>query len=214
MKRKLLLSALVLFVCIVTAGVLIALGKSGGPMPERLSDEQIAALREQYPLGRNTPPLVSMSTRQDISRLAMEVQMADTILRAKVLGDAKGFSLSLEEYGTVIPASYSGYSLEAISDSAGLYPKGTVVDVYMNSMFINDIPKLKKGMEVIVMPGQFSLWGGRNSVNLSFLYYVTKDGYVLAAYDMPLTTERDGMRVEALIEDLVTVGKTAPPIPN
>jgi hypothetical protein len=213
MKRKLLLSALVLFVCIVAAGVLIALGKSGGPMPERLSDEQIAALREQYPLGRDTSALAGR-VPIDLYLLATAVRDADTILRAKVLGDAKGFSSSNEDYGRVITNTYSGYSLEAINDSAGLYPKGTIVDVYVNSMFINDIPKLKKGMEIIIMPRKFSLWGGRNSVNLSFLYYVTKDGYVLAAYDTPPTTERDGMRAEALIEDLVTVGKTAPPLPN
>ena len=157
---------------------------------DRLSSEEIEALREDYPLC-SYPELV------EIMYVPIEenIERADTFVYGEIIGEAEPDDSSIWERFR--------YTVAVIDDSEGLFEKGETVIFSENVMLRSMIPEFSNGMQFIAAyrvgeeeknNGHFMLWS---------MFYVTEDGYVIASFDETLMGSElilSGMRVEDTLQ--------------
>ena len=199
MKKKILLissSAILLAAAIITFTLLTGGDKLSEPIPNPLTQEQIALLREDYPAHFGSASLVSIR----IPTLDEAVFRTQTMAHVKIIERIDDFDVLIKEEDYSGTATYFGYTLEIISDSEGKYKSGTEVNVRANVLLEGLFPNLDKGMEIIT-PISYDAETNVYSFSSFAMYYVTPDGYALAAYDMESAKAKDGTHIKALIED-------------
>ena len=199
MKKRIILissSAILLAAAIITFTLLTGGDAPSEVIPEPLTQEQIALLREDYPAHFGTPFTGSIR----FPSVEEQVYRADTMLHVKVIEQIKDFDVHIEEEDYSGTHTFFGYIFEVIDDGEGLYKPGTEVSVRANVITKPTFPKLEKGMEIITPvaldPEIDALFFSPFS-----MYYVTPDGYTLAVYDLKSPKAKDGMHIKALMED-------------
>ncbi len=76
-------------------------------------------------------------------------------------------------------------------------------NVFLQPIF----PELKEDMEIIV-PIARSTRDNHYDFASHGIYYVTPDGYALAAFDMESSKAKDGMHIKALMEDFQQIKRS------
>ncbi len=207
-KRKLfiIIPALVLILSVCLIFILNRNDKE-----DRLSEDQIAALREQYPICWSHPLI-------DVRKLTLtEVKNAsDTFVYGEVVGDISAYTVisstgnaALDEKrkqnGIVDEFEFYEYTIEVISDTEGKREAGAKITIAANSDFKDYNPKLSDGMKVVVPVTPDKKVPGRNYYLVDGMYYVTEDGYAIAAFreDTANTKSRtSGLKVDELLKRL------------
>lgn len=191
MKRKRLIGIL--------TGVL-ALGMVIGAlvlrfMPEdRLTAQEIAALREVYPLC-GKPDLIEM---RDVP-LEEYIERADTFVYGEIVGEGRYFT---KAFG-IRDVEFYEYTLTVLDDSEGIYENGTQITFVANALLEDSNPKLRDGMRMVVPVTAEEGVPGRTSFGTQGVFYVTEDGYAITAFDEAQTGTKldlNGVRVEKLLD--------------
>lgn len=187
-KRVLIVTVVLLAGLLLGAGVFLGSQRWG---EDRLTAEQIAELREKYPVCAGCPPTVNM---RDPS-LEEAKGTSQTFVYGKVVGDVQYF----------VSHSYAfyGYTLSVLDDSEGLYQPGDTVTVIANAMMEEYDPKLIDGTEAVV-PVSPEEGTDRMYFSRAGFFYVTEEGYTLPAFAEPQGKEcgLDGLKTEALLREL------------
>ncbi len=181
---------------------------------ERLSAEQVAELRVQYPVcGKKVPATISMRTMQ----MDEVKDLTDTFVYGEVVGDISKYHVAasageeaLEEkrdsYGIADVFEFYEYTLSVLSDSEGKYAKGDTITIASNTVFIDYYPSLSEGMKIIVPVVQDKEKPTRNYYCLEGMYYVTPEGYAIAAFDetvIPVSKNASsGVKADSLLKEL------------
>lgn len=164
---------------------------------EKLSKEQISALREQYPIYgdiNKISPLIEVAqvktTLEEISK------RADTFIYGEVTEEVPVYS----KYSY---AQFYGYKLKVISDTENKFSLNDEITIVANTEFKDYNPSLFKGMKVVIPVAESKSQQGKYNFDV-FMYYVTEDGFVLSAFDESkyLDKEYSGIKVEKLLEEI------------
>lgn len=190
-RQKLPFAAILIPVCIVLLVFVISLiWKSS--QPERLTEDQIAALRSEYPIcGRN-----GLADAHPMS-LEESKENCQTFVYGEVKGDAGWYE---EAAGR-----FNEYTLTVLDDSEEEYPQYHTITIATNSVLRDYNPEPEDGMRVVV---PVSPWEGeepgRMSYSVNGMFYVTDDGYAIPAFEEREESERalSGLKVEKLLKAL------------
>lgn len=188
-RRKLPFAAIMIPVCIVLLiGIIGFVWQSA--QPERLTEDQIASLRSEY-------PVCGKSGLVDMRPLSLEESMeaCQTFVYGEIVGDADQFE---DIYG-----SFYEYTLAVLGDSEGKYSKHHTLTIVSNSMLQDYNPKLKDGMQVVmpVSPRKGDE-ADRMSYSVNGMFYVTDNGYAISAFEEQEEKTLSGLKVEKLLEAL------------
>lgn len=107
----------------------------------------------------------------------------------------------MESKGLSNTETFYEHSVLVISDSEGLYEKGDVITIAANIIFEEDNPELKPGMKFVIPVSKDDDKEGRTQFNVSGMYHVTDDGYVISAFDEATSKQKlSGIKVESFFE--------------
>jgi len=155
----------------------------------RLTDSQIASLRETYPIyGVKIPPLIEMHT----PAFTEVKNSVETFVYGEVVGEAQTYHKLYDFYE---------YPLSIIKDTKGKYQTGDHITITANKIFEDYNPKLSAGMKVVVPVTADTEVAGRTHYTVIGMYYVTEDGYVLSAYEES-DVNYSGLKIEELLKRL------------
>lgn len=176
---------------------------------DRLSEEQIAALREQYPIC-GSHPLIS------VRRLTLpEVKDAsETFIYGEVVEDISTYTVTSstgnatldekrKQNGIVDEFEFYEYTIEVISDTEGKREAGEKITIAANSDFKDYNPRLTDGMKVVVPVTADKKVPARNYYLVDGMYYVTEDGYAISAFREDTATAKSitsGLKVDELLK--------------
>ncbi len=197
--------ALICCVCYV-----LSINSSGS----RLTAEQIESLRAQYPVcGKNAPAGIFM----DKTTVEEVKEVAESFVYGEVVGDIstynavtslanKELSEKRKKNGIDDVFEFYEYTISVIEDTEGLYSKGEEITIASNMDFINYNPVLSDGMKIVVPVAKDKGKPTRNHYIVEGMYYVTPDGYAIAAFDEEsVSVSRiisSGVKVETLLKNL------------
>lgn len=182
-------------------------------MNKRLSEEEIEVLRKEYPVcGLEVPEGVAM---RQLS-LAEVKNMADTFVYGEIVGEEQMYSLQLstgndvsddkrQQNGLTDTYDFYEYTVQVICDTENIKKTGEQITITSNILFKDYNPKLKEGMQIIVPVVTDEYKAERNHYIVDGMYYVTKDGYALSAFQENVVHERErtsGLKVEKLFQTL------------
>jgi len=193
-RTKLIITSLCAAVVVVSAIIAIPVLTADRLPSDVLSAEKIKALRTEYPVYTENPPMLEMGE----THLSWSIWSSNTILMARSTGKRVEFTDSYtmdsdsneakiaEKTGGGIVHSVEryGYEVEVIKDSAGFFKKGEFIVIANNLSFEPVTPALKEGMQFIVpvLTNQHSYKEAKGSFWRNGFYYVTDDGYALSAF--------------------------------
>lgn len=205
-RKNLILSVPILIIfsiCLIVNGI----------NSHRLSDEEIAVLREQYPVcGVDVPEGISMK-KASINEVK---SAAETFVYGEVVGDMKTYSVKLstgnsmldqkrENNGISEEYDFYEYTISVISDTEGKKEKGENLTITANKIFKNYNPQLREGMKIVVPVVTDDDNQTRNHYIVDGMYYVTEDGYAISAFEESTVYSRklkSGVKVEELLKEL------------
>ena len=180
---------------LVLAGVLVGFGvRQVGKTPERLSEAEIAELREEYPI---LPLSFSCLMSYHIPSLDEVTEDMECFTYAEIVKDSDTYS------------NYR-YTLRVIRDTEGFYRPGEEILIGPDYRKNNGKPHFRAGMK-IVYGTYLSKYREGNPKDTEYTvigtYYVTDDGYVLSAFpEIPeIMKDREpytGVKVEYLLKKL------------
>lgn len=195
---------------IILAGAVLTVGYFKPFQPEdRLTEQQIAFLRDKYPIyGLKTPPTVDMAPPS----LESGIRVADTFVYGEILEELPtyekyipfgipAFDGKTEGKGLSNTETFYEHSVLVISDSEGLYEKGDVITIAANIIFKEHNPELKSGMKFVIPVSKDDDKEGRTQFSVSGMYHVTDDGYVISAFDEATSKQKlSGIKVESFFK--------------
>lgn len=206
-KRWIIISgiALICCLCCIFSAVL---------SEKRLTTAQIELLRERYPVcGLKVPATISVN-KMNVDQVK---NIVDTFVYGEVLGCESEYSVATSfsdealndkraENGIDEVFEFYEYPIEVISDTEGKYASGDVITIAANTAFIDYNPVLSVGMRIVVPVVQDEKIPSRNYYTVDGMYYVTPEGYALAAFDEEnVSVSRgvsSGVKVETLLKNL------------
>lgn len=179
---------------------------------QRLSESEISALRNEYPIYGNVN-LFHGSMKAPTLREVKE--NVDTFVYGTVEGDASTFSRSLstgnaaldekrKENGINDTFEYDEYTISVIADTAGIYKVGDKISIASPKEFADLSPALSEGMEIVVPTTRDKEKSDRGYYSVFGMYYVTDKQYALSAFDESpmMETAMSGVTVEQLMKEL------------
>ena len=177
----------VLYLILATAFVAMGVWQVGKP-PERLSEAEIAELREEYPVFPLAfPPMVD-GRFPTLDELIVDVDFF--------------------VYGEVIEKYYNyRYTIRVIQDTEGFYEKGEEITIRNGIMFADYTVSFEEGMKIVYGAGVSKKDAKETGYIGVGTYYVTEDGYVLSAFPEEPKTMKwhrpyTGVKVEYLLRKL------------
>ena len=178
---------------------------------QRLTEAQIEALRDEYPIcGTSAPATISIlpPSLEEIRK------RADTFVYGTVTGEPTDYLVSASTGDTELDEkraandldnvyTFYEYPVTVISDTGGLYEKGQEITIAASKELADYNPRLSPGMKIVV-PVAAEENTSRAQFTVHGMYYVTKDGYVLSAYQEEAAPEKQfsGAKVEVLLQEL------------
>lgn len=206
--RKLCFFIIPVFFIVGLTGYFIVENKSG----QRLSEEQIAEWRQEYPIcGLHLPPLVDMG----VPSFDQVKENADTFVYGTVTGEMSTYTEYISTGSSVLDTkrqnagvsdayTFYEYPISVIEDTAGLYKAGDCITIAANMVFVDYNPQLSEGMKVVVPVIQDSDKPGRTQFGVQGMYYVTEEDYVLSAFEESAMDMKpmSGMKVGELLKKL------------
>lgn len=187
---------------------------SMGLLENRLTTAQIDSLREQYPVcGLDAPAGLSLR-KMNVDEVK---DIVETFVYGEVTGDLSKYNVKTflsnealsekrKENGIDEVFEFYEYTIEVISDTEGKYASGDLITIAANIDFINYNPVLSEGMGIVVPVAQDKEKSSRNYYIVDGMYYVTPEGYALAAFDEEnVAISRgvsSGVKVETLLKNL------------
>lgn len=193
-KHRVFIFAAISFVIVLSA--VIFLQKNAAPT--RLTTDEVAALRGQYPVCSGSPPLIETVPLS----LADCAAMADTFLYGKIEGEAQYFNQSISDF-------YE-YTLVILSDTSEKYEPGDRVTIAANVLFKDYNPQFQDGMRIVTPIRADQNNTSRTYFGTEGTYYVTPDGYAISAFEEDAASYAaapSGLRVETLLEKLKEIQK-------
>lgn len=184
-----------------------------GTDEQRLSDAEITAMRDKYPVcGIKEPAGVSMR-KISLSELK---GITESFVYGEVTGDMKTYSVALstgnhsldnkrKANGIDDVYEFYEYTIVVINDTEGRYKKGEHITIAANIMFKDYNPQLSDGMKIVVPVVMDSEKTERNYYTVNGMYYVTDDGYAISAFEETTAYSRNamsGVKVEELLKEL------------
>ncbi len=178
-----------------------------------LSESVVAQLRDRYPVVKNLSP-------EGVYSAFVTLDMVKDVDGGSFV---YGMMVSDEEYSsTVVSTGYPELdekrenegidntvhfflnTFEVIDDSESMYEKGTTLTLSSNVIFKGHLPIFEKGQKYVIPVKESSIEEGIYNYTCVGIFYVTEDGYVLAAYDEEGRSEKKytGMKVEQLLREL------------
>ena len=136
-----------------------------------LTQEEIDALREQYPIA---DPADSPAQLMSVPPVEQVRGIADTFVCGEVIAQED----NVEGY-----AVYAVHTLRVTEDTAGLFEAGDEISLCMNTAIYEYSPQLAAGMRLVIpvtVSGEPEGYYNYTSIGM---YYVTPEGYVLSAFD-------------------------------
>lgn len=182
----------------------------------QLSRGQIEQLREEYPMA--DAPADMEFLWQPVEN---KIGISDTFIYAEIIGEKNYYSRSVsmgdEELDKKLESkggnifSYFEVPVRIIQDSEGLYQEGDEITISANCIYEDTAPRMEPGMKIVASISNDSTGTQpdyRKSYGLIGFYYVTDDGYALAAFPEynPSTAEFDGIEPSTLTRSGYTSG--------
>lgn len=179
---------------------------------DRLTNAEIAKLREQYPVCGKDIPLGA-----DVKRATLDEckERSDSFVYGEVIGNAKYYQVSVDleddelqgkmkANGMDNTHEFYEYTISVIDDTQGRYTPDSQITISANILLKDFNPLLRDGMRVIVPVIPDENVELRNYYTVYGMFYVTNDGYALSAYEEEPNTGSilSGERVEVLMERL------------
>lgn len=206
-SKKFLLGA----ITVIVAGVLVVFGMTNQDT-QRLSEDQIMSLREEYPICGIEQPFNGTMATPSINQVKDTV---DTFIYGTVVSDMETFTRNVstgnpeldakrQSHGLSSQYEFYEYTISVIEDTSGLYKAGDQLTIASNMDFIDFNPHLSKNMNVVVPVVRDKKEPARNYFGVFGMYYVTTDGYALSAFEEN-TMKMDslsGVKVDALLNEL------------
>lgn len=205
-KRNVALGSCVFLTALTVLIVLLFLRAT-----DRLTEEQIADLRGQYPICEASHPLVSF--RENIS-LEECIRRAESFVYGEVVGEASYYQVSRDlgdgEFqekqkanGVSDVNEFYEYTLRVLDDTEGRYTPDTEITISANVLLKDSYPALQEGMRVVVPVVRDDSVTTRNYYTVHGMFYVTEEEYALSAYEEPDTEKPvSGQKVDALMGKL------------
>lgn len=212
MKKVILISCLIIVIISIS---LICYFNHTDTVEDRLTDEQIAMLREQYPIcGTADIPTISLNPN---IKLEYIIERVDSFVYGEVIGDYSTYYVNALTGKTELDAKrkangikdtfeFYEYTISVIDDSEGKHKKGDIITIADNVDFMDYNPKLSDGMKIVVpvFVRKTKNHPTRRDYDVCGMYYVTDAGYAISAYDETKATEKalTGIKVEQLLKEL------------
>lgn len=177
---------------------------------QRLSADQIATLRDKYPLYGDMSTVMGSMRYMTMSEVIAD---HDTFVYGTVEGEMSMYSKYIstgdpqldekrKENGITDIYSYYSYTISVIEDSEGIYKAGDKIEIESPAAFIDFNPHLSDGMKIVVPITRDSESDTLTYFVAEGMYYVTEDGYVLSAVDEDLMRMKEpltGVKLEKLL---------------
>ena len=193
--------------CLILAAIFIIPLINKAPAP--LSADELAALREDYPIYSGENPSVYMR------HLALDEYMedCDTFVYAEVLD---GPFYSEEEISTGIPefdekggllhVSYFTYRVSVLEDSRHALKKGDIIEIKQNILFEQNYPKLEQGTRISLGISRLERTESERSklvydYSTDGMFYVTDDGYAISVFSEENQKVRSGLHIKNLLRE-------------
>lgn len=172
----------------VQNGVQTFSGEAEASSGARLTQEEIDALREQYPIANPAAsPLVTIVPPS----LSDVMERSDTFVYGEVVGvetvekvlSTGNESLDAKRQGAGAgEVSFQVLTLRVIEDTAGLFGEGEEISLWTDASLAEYGPQLTEGMRAVLPAAAYGS-EGRYDTSYCGAYYVTPEGFVLSAFD-------------------------------
>ncbi len=176
-----------------------------------LSAEEIAALREDYPIYTNTPQI---SLRADIPFLDT-VKWCHTAALVEITSSPRYYSVSLsgtlpeqleekwEDMDIVNRAYFFEYEAVVLEDAAGILQPRDVITLSCTKEMEECTPELKVGQKLLTLlcktvDGKPNRYG----FDREGAYYVTEDDYILSVFEEEKDAQYTGWKADAFLDKL------------
>lgn len=167
----------------------------------RLSEAQIAALRESYPVCGDIGKIPQNIDRFGFPTWEEIKERSDTFLYATIDGE---WSKYFRTYGLYGSYSYE-YPITVIEDTEGCFEPGEMLTIASNLSLLEYNPDLKPGMKIIFPVSLEFQEETRLYFSVEGMYYVTEDDYVLSAFDEDkhaVKQKMTGKKLRALMREV------------
>ena len=182
MKKRIFLLFLVLLCC-AGGGFLL--------LPGRLTQTEIAAYREEYPVYLNHwPPLIDGRDPESLQQVA---DQADTFVYGEILGEDE----QTEHYSSHV-FTYTQNRLKVIADSKGVFASGEEIMIFRSAEFDGYQPELTPGMKIIIPVSKSESREGYSYGFYGF-YCVVEERYAISAFNETLAGDTNGLPVKRLL---------------
>ena len=217
-KNNLIIIISILSVVILAISAFV-LTSSNHKFLDRLSKKEISALREQYPIYiYQVPDSVSYNpkTFEDIIAYMAEEDYGDFI-HGKVIGDVKYYTQKIstgdealdkkmESNGISNDYKFYKFTVEIINSSNNKFQKGDHIVIW-DSLYLKDShPTVYDGLEIVlpVFEDRQDETVTEFSYTHSAMYYITKDGYAISAFDENTSSKHrlSGVKADVLMDEL------------
>lgn len=209
-KKSLFLDTTVFMLLIAFVFCFVGCGMVRNEASQRLTEEQIAELRQEYPICGDMG-LVSMK----IPTISEIKEVYDTFVYGTVKGEMSTYSKNISTGSSELDAKrnnngigdtfeFYAYTVSVIEDTSEIYKAGDEISIVSNKEKIDFNPHFSDGMKVVFPAGSENGEDARVSYSVYGMYYVTEDDYAISAYDETQTMEKalSGIKVEELLEEL------------
>ena len=191
---------------------------SYSPPNAALSQEEVNALREKYPVYPvKVEGPVDVYTDISVEEMAANPDMNTAIYGTIVSQKKWGYTSlagtdhpELEEKkreltGSAGTATFLCYEMEIIRDAGGRYQPGDKVTLSITQFLESTIPPLEPGDKFIALGGYYDgINAFPDEINIAFkgLYYVTEDGYAISTSGEEPQTRASGMTADDCVDYL------------
>lgn len=182
----------------------------------QLTLQQIEQMRGEYPMAA-APAGMEYLWRP----VEAKIGISDTFIYAEIIGGKNYYSRTVsmgdDELDEKLEAkggntfTYFEVPVRIIQDSEGLYREGDEITICANCIFEDTAPRMEPGMKIVASISNDSTGTQpdyRKSYGLIGFYYVSNDGYAIAAFPEynPSTAEFDGNEPSTLTRSGYTSG--------
>lgn len=194
--------------------VLLCVLTACAPAAEPLTDAQIEALREEYPVSAEKPSMLSMRDQT----FTQWVQQADTFVYVEITGEPQFYSIDLRsgvdekpmEKGETVDSSRVAkfeYPAKVIRDTNGIFEGGEEITISTPLLFFDYTPSFQAGDRIVagVMKDEYK--ETRYQFSARCAYYVTEDEHVLSCFKELEGDEKTGLTVDGLFDEVRTAKK-------